>query len=79
MLTAAAYSTSLSSDLAFDPGPGRIETIGPTNRTGFVAQITPRPWWWALLSALVTYVEATLTSPSTATVDNPLVSLGVHL
>ena len=72
VLTAAAYSTSLSSDLAFDPGAGRLENIGPTNRTGFVAQVTARPWAWALLSASVTYVDATLTSPPTATADNPV-------
>ena len=70
-VTGAAYRTTLSSDLAFAPGEGRLERIGPTLRQGFAAHVLTRPAPWALASLSATYVRATLTAPPTATAENP--------
>jgi TonB family protein len=67
----AGYATFLSSDLAFDPGEGSVEPIGRTSRKGLVLRATTRPFAWALGSASVTYVHATLDEPPSATEDNP--------
>ncbi|MEW5849246.1 MAG: TonB-dependent receptor, partial [Myxococcota bacterium] len=70
-LTAAAYYTSLSSDLAFDPTEGALEKVGPTTRRGVAAHALLRPAPWLVTSASVTYVHATLDAPPPATADNP--------
>jgi hypothetical protein len=69
--SAAGYATFLSSDLAFDPGEGRLEKIGPTTRAGIAAHLLMRPWPWALASISVTWVHATLDAPPPATAENP--------
>ncbi len=71
-VTTAAFLTSLSSDLAFDPAEARTERIGPTTRKGLAAHVVARPLGWALASVSVTYVRATLDAPPPATADNPL-------
>lgn len=70
-LTGAAYQTHLSNDLAFDPGEGRLERIGPTRRQGVALHLLAKPFRWALASISATYVQATLTAPPTATAENP--------
>lgn len=70
-LTGAAYETRLSDDLAFDPGEGRLERIGPTRRRGVAAHVLARPWDWLLASLSATWVQATLQAPPTATAENP--------
>lgn len=70
-LSGAAYRTHLSNDLAFDPGEGRLERIGPTLRQGIAVHLLAKPWPWALASLSATYVHATLTAPPTATPENP--------
>ena len=70
--TTAAFATFLSTDLAFDPGSGSLERIGPTSRKGVVAHLVARPWTWAVLSASATYVNATLDEPPPATAENPV-------
>ncbi|MGB1016686.1 MAG: TonB-dependent receptor, partial [Nannocystaceae bacterium] len=66
-ITAAGYLTTLSQDLAFDPGEGSLEKIGPTRRLGFVTHIKTRPLPWMLAAASITYVHAALTAPPPAT------------
>ena len=70
-LTAAAYETRLSYDLAFDAVEGGLERIGPTTRRGIIAylQASPAPWFSAGLSG--TFAHATLDSPPPATPENP--------
>lgn len=70
-LTAAAYRTTLSNDLAFSPGEGRLERIGPTLRQGAAAHLIARPTNWVIASLSATYVHATLTAPPAATAQNP--------
>jgi outer membrane receptor protein involved in Fe transport len=70
-LTAAAYRTDLSVDLAFDPGEGRLERIGPTTRQGSVVHLIARPLDGAVASLSLTYVHATLDAPPPATAENP--------
>jgi TonB family protein len=70
-VTAAGYGTFLSSDLAFDPGEGRAEPIGPTKRAGVVGYAIARPWPWLVGSLSVTWVNATLEAPPPATPTNP--------
>lgn len=70
-INAAAYRTTLSSDLAFDAAEGSLETIGPSTRQGFSAAVTARPKPWAYLAASATYVHATLDAPPVATAENP--------
>ncbi len=69
--SAAAYQTNLSNDLAFDPGEGRLERIGPTQRRGLAMHILTKPLHWLLASLSATYVHATLTAPPAATAENP--------
>jgi len=70
-LSGAAFVTLLSQDLAFDPGEGRLETVGPTSRKGLASQLLVHPWSWLLTSLSVTYVNATLDAPPPATAENP--------
>ena len=70
-ITAAAYQTNLSYDLAFDPGQGRLERIGPTTRRGFVAHVLATPVPWATASLSATFVRATLDAPPIPTPENP--------
>jgi hypothetical protein len=70
-ITGAGYGTFLDTDLAFDPGEGRLERIGPTQRAGVVAHVIGRPWPWLVGSFSVTYVHATLEAPPPASVENP--------
>lgn len=70
-LTTAAFWTHLSTDLAFDPGEGRLERIGPTTRRGVVAHAIAKPTPWSLASVSATWVQATLDSPPVATAENP--------
>jgi hypothetical protein len=69
--TAVAYQTNLSYDLAFDPGEGRLERIGPTTRRGLVGYLLANPVEWMNVSVSATYVHATLDSPPIATPENP--------
>ncbi|MCL2777064.1 MAG: TonB-dependent receptor [Polyangiaceae bacterium] len=70
-LTAAAYETDLSYDLAFDPTTARLERIGPTTRRGFVGYFVAKPAPWLNTAFSATYVHATLDSPPVPTPDNP--------
>ncbi|MDB4944243.1 MAG: Outer rane receptor protein [Labilithrix sp.] len=70
-LSAALYQTNLSYDLAFDPGEGRLERIGPTTRRGVAAYLLASPVDWMSLSLSATFVHATLDSPPIATPENP--------
>ena len=70
-LSLVAYQTNLSYDLAFDPGEGRLERIGPTTRRGLVGYLLASPAEWMSLSVSATYVHATLDSPPVATPENP--------
>ena len=69
--TAAAFATFLAADLAFDPGAGRLEKIGPTSRLGVAGQVVARPWPFLLASLSLTWVRATLDAPPPATAENP--------
>ncbi len=69
--TTAAYVTSLSKDLAFDPEEGRAEVIGPTSRKGVVMHLVSRPAPGATASLSATYVHATLDAPPPASAGNP--------
>ena len=70
-LTAIAYQTDLSYDLAFDPSEGRLDRIGPTTRRGLVGYLLAAPADWMNVSLSATYVHATLDSPPTPTPENP--------
>ncbi len=70
-LSVVAYQTDLSYDLAFDPGEGRLERIGPTTRRGLVGYLLGSPADWLSLSLSATYVHATLDSPPIATPEHP--------
>lgn len=70
-LTAAAYETDLSYDLAFDPTTARLERIGPTTRRGLVGHVLASPSKHATISVSATYVHATLDSPPLPTPENP--------
>lgn len=58
------FVTRITSDLAFDPGEGRLEPIGPSRRLGFAASATARPWTFVTAALSVTYVHATLDGPT---------------
>lgn len=73
-LIAAAYATFLSDDLAFEPGDGSLQPIGPTSRKGGVIHLVSKPYSWALISASATYVYASLDAPPRATAENPVPS-----
>jgi hypothetical protein len=70
-VTTAGFGSFLSTDLAFDPLEGRLETIGPTRRRGVVGQVTATPWPWIFGSVSVTWVQATLRAPPAATPQDP--------
>ncbi len=70
-LSAVAYETDLSYDLAFSPQEGRLARIGPTTRRGLVGHVLANPADWATVSLSATYVNATLDSPPAATPANP--------
>ena len=70
-LSAVAYQTDLSYDLAFNPEEGRLDRIGPTTRRGAVAYLLATPREWMNLSFSATYVHATLDSPPIPTPENP--------
>ena len=70
-VTAIAYQTDLSYDLAFDPSEGRLDRIGPTTRRGLVGYLLAAPADWMNVSLSATYVHATLDSPPTPTPENP--------
>lgn len=70
-LSASGFWTDVSEDIAFDPGEGRLEPIGPTTRLGVVARALLRPNEWLLASASITAVRATLDAPPRATAANP--------
>ena len=67
----AGFATFLSADLAFDPGSGSLEHIGPTTRAGVTAYASWRVAPWSIGSLSVTWVYATLDAPPPATADNP--------
>jgi hypothetical protein len=69
--TAAAYETSLSYDLAFDPTSARLERLGPTTRRGLVGHVLGSPNEHTTVSVSATYVQATLDSPPLPTPENP--------
>jgi outer membrane receptor protein involved in Fe transport len=70
-LTASAHWTSLSLDLAYDPGTSSLERIGPTTRIGATlnAVARPTPWLFAALAANI--VRATLDEPPPPTSEVP--------
>ncbi len=70
-VTASAYFTNLSLDLAFDPSTSSLERIGPTTRLGVVLNGVwrPRPWLFAAVAANV--VRATLDAPPPPTAEVP--------
>ena len=70
-VTAIAYETRLSYDLAFNAVEGSLTRIGPTTRRGLVGylQASPIPGFTSSMSA--TFVHATLDSPPPPTPSNP--------
>jgi iron complex outermembrane receptor protein len=70
-VTAIAYETRLSYDLAFNAVEGALTRIGPTTRRGFVAYFQASPIEGFTSSLSATYVHATLDSPPPATPSNP--------
>jgi TonB family protein len=71
LLTASAFHTELSDDVAFDPAEGRLEPIGPTRRVGGVLHAVVRPFDFLVASASATYVRAELDAPPPATAEDP--------
>lgn len=59
--SAAAFYTTLSDDLAFDPASTRFERIPATQRAGFSAALALRPRAWVTESASVTFTRASFT------------------
>ena len=74
-LALAAFGTSLSTDLIFDPGEGQLERVGPSTRLGVVGHALLHPWPWLVASASCTWVRATLDAPPPATAQEPVPSL----
>lgn len=70
-LAVSGYATFLSADLAFDPGEGSLEHIGPTTRAGITTYIAWRFRPWAIGALSLTWVHATLDAPPPATADDP--------
>jgi len=66
-LSAVAYQTALSYDLAFDPS----ERIGPTTRRGLVGYLVANPTAWLSSALSATFVHATLDSPPVPTPESP--------
>lgn len=69
--SAAGFITQLGYDVAFDPGEGRLESIGPTTRIGAALAVTARPWDFLVGAVSVTYVHATLDAPPLASAADP--------
>lgn len=67
----AAFYTHLGYDVAFDPGEGRLESIGPTTRMGVSGQLVVKPWRFLLASISATFVHATLDAPPLASAEDP--------
>lgn len=67
----AGFVTQLGYDVAFDPGEGRLESIGPTTRLGAALAVTARPWDFLIGALSVTYVHATLDAPPLASASDP--------
>lgn len=70
-VSVTGFVTSVSSDIAFDPGEGRLEAIGPSTRLGVAATLGARPWSFLVSSLSVTYVRATLDAPPLASAEDP--------
>ncbi len=70
-LNASAYLTALSDDVAFDPGEGRLERIGPTTRLGGTLYAVGHPLSFLVAALSVTYVHATLDEPPIASAEDP--------
>jgi TonB family protein len=70
-LTAGAFSTHLSDDVAFDAGEGRLERIGATRRRGATAQLVSRPKAWLVQSLSLTVVDATLLERPPGSAEDP--------
>lgn len=70
-VTLSGFVTTLSNDVAFDPGTARLESLGPSTRIGGAAYVVARPWSWLLGSLAVTYVRATLDGPPLASAEDP--------
>jgi outer membrane receptor protein involved in Fe transport len=67
----SGFVTALSRDIAFDPGEGRLEPLGPSTRIGAAAQVRAQPWPWLTGQVSVTYVHATLDAPPVPTIEEP--------
>jgi TonB family protein len=70
-VTAIAYETRLSYDLAFNAAEGALTRIGPTTRRGLVAYLQASPIEGFTSSLSATFVHATLDSPPPPTPSNP--------
>lgn len=70
-LSVGGYLTTLSDDVSFDPGEGRLERVGATERLGGTLHIVWRPLSWALVAGSVTAVRATLLEPPPPTAEEP--------
>lgn len=57
----AAFHTTLSRDLVFDPVTARNEDVPGTHRNGATAEVTFRPAPWFVQSSNVTYTDARFT------------------
>jgi iron complex outermembrane receptor protein len=68
---AAAYWTTLSLDLAYDPGTSSLERIGPSTRLGVTLDAVARPAPWLFAALAVNVVRATLDAPPPATAEVP--------
>jgi len=62
--SAAAYTTSLSDDLVFDPATARNEPVPGTRRVGGTFEMTARAGDLLLLSSSATYTRASFTGSS---------------
>lgn len=69
--TVAGFVTQLGADVAFDPGEGRLEPVGPSTRIGVAGAVTLRPWDFFVGALSATYVHATLDAPPSPTADDP--------
>ena len=60
----AAFYTTLTEDLAFDPSTARNERVPATARRGIAAELTAKVDDWMLLSSSATYTHASFTESS---------------
>lgn len=70
-LRGSGYFTALDDDSIFQVDEGRVQSIGPTQRRGFVLHGDARPFPWLLAAGSVTYVHATLDGPPPRTASDP--------